>query len=120
MNTDSGPSGKPPSVETLEYAGKNGGNVVFADSLASWLVNVPLKLTASYLWDALGLPLTAFNDSRRKGSLRTVTDVDLRSYQYAEIGLLDDKGNPGELPIAKLVEKQLPARSREIVAEELK
>ena len=29
--------------------------------------NVPLELTASHLWDALGLPLTAFNDSRRKG-----------------------------------------------------
>ena len=40
------------------------------------------------------MPLTAFNDSRRKGSIRTITDRDFQPYQYAVVQLRDGKGNP--------------------------
>ncbi len=78
----------------MDYAGDKGGNIVFTDSLIPEVKDVPLTLTASYLWDALGLPLTAFNDSRRKGSIRTITDHDFQPYQYALVQLRDDKGKP--------------------------
>jgi hypothetical protein len=60
VNIDSGPSGKPLSGGHLDYAKEKGGNIVFTDSMMPQLKNIPIKLTASYLWDALGLPLTAF------------------------------------------------------------
>ncbi|MBI5583655.1 MAG: hypothetical protein HY892_07505 [Deltaproteobacteria bacterium] len=91
---DSGPSGKPLSGGYLDYSGERGGNMVFTDSQLPGLKNVLLKLTASYLWDALGLPLTAFNDSRRRGSIRTVNDLDFQPYQYALVQLRDAQGRP--------------------------
>ena len=94
VNVDSGPSGKPLSGGYMDYAGDKGGNIVFTDSLLPAVRDVPLRLTASYLWDALGLPLTAFNDSRRTGSIRTITDHDFQPYQYALVQLRDAKGNP--------------------------
>jgi hypothetical protein len=94
VNIDSGPSGKIIAGGTMEYAPAKGGNVVFTDSLLPGLTDVPLTLTASYLWDALGLPLTAFNDTRRKGSIRTVTERDFQPYQYAVVRLTDDRGKP--------------------------
>ena len=93
VNVDSGPSGKNISGGYMDYAGPSGGNIVFTDSLVPGLKDVPLTLTSSYLWDALGLPLTAFNDSRRKGSIRTVTDRDFQPYQKAVVRMEDDKGN---------------------------
>ena len=69
VNIDSGPTGKSLAGGYLAYSGSKGGNKVFTDSMVPEVKNVPLTLTASYLWDALGLPLTAFNDSRRKGRL---------------------------------------------------
>lgn len=56
--------------------------------------NIPLKLTSSHLWDALGLPLTAFNDSRRRGTIRSITDQDFQPYQYSAVQIRDAKGNP--------------------------
>ena len=94
VNVDSGSSGKSLSGGFLEYAKKKGGNIVFTDSLLFWLRDVPLALTASYLWDALGLPLTAFNDSTRKGSIRTITDHDFQPYQRAIVQLRDKTGEP--------------------------
>ena len=84
---DCGPSGKSVSGGYLEYAGKHGGNKVFTDTLVPQVKNIPLTLTASYVWDALGLPLTAFNDSRRTGSIRTVTQKDFQPFQYSQVAL---------------------------------
>ena len=94
VNIDSGPSGKNLAGGYMDYARANGGNIVFTDSLIPELKNIPLKLTSSYLWDALGLPLTAFNDSRRKGSIRTVSDHDYQPYQYAFVQMRDGRGEP--------------------------
>ncbi len=91
---DSGPTGKSLAGGSLVYAGKTGGNKVFTDSMISDVKNVPLALTASYLWDALGLPLTAFNDSRRKGTLRTVSEADFQPYQYSVVQLRDSRNQP--------------------------
>ncbi len=91
---DSGPTGKSLAGGTLAYAGPTGGNKVFTDSLIPEVKNVQLTLTASYLWDALGLPLTAFNDSRRKGTLRSITDADFQPYQYSVVQLRDSGNKP--------------------------
>jgi mono/diheme cytochrome c family protein len=91
---DAGPSGKPLVGGYLDYAGENGGNIVFTDSLIPEVKNISLKLTSSYIWDALGLPLTAFNDSKRKGSRRTITNKDFQPYQYSMVQLHDGEGKP--------------------------
>jgi hypothetical protein len=91
---DSGPTGKNVAGGYLDYAGSRGGNKVFTDSLLPEVKNVPLILTSSYLWDALGLPRTAFNDSRRKGTIRTVTEKDFQPYQYSVVQLHDKMGKP--------------------------
>ncbi|MGZ6231476.1 MAG: hypothetical protein ACXWMO_12000 [Syntrophales bacterium] len=94
VNIDSGPSGKSISGGTMDYAKEKGGNIVFTDSMVPEMKNIKLKLTASHLWDALGLPLTAFNDSRRKGSIRTITDRDFQPYQYAVVQMWDGNDDP--------------------------
>ncbi|HEX9113793.1 MAG TPA: hypothetical protein VF888_05535, partial [Nitrospirota bacterium] len=91
---DAGPTGKSVAGGSLSYSGGTGGNKVLTDSLLPEVKNVQLTLTASYLWDALGLPLTAFNDSRRKGTLRTISDRDFQPYQYAVVRLLGKDGAP--------------------------
>ncbi len=91
---DSGPSGKSVAGGYLTYAGSTGGNKVFTDSLIPEVKNIPLTLTSSYLWDALGLPLTAFNDSRRKGTLRAITTEEFQPYQYSQVQLRDKAGKP--------------------------
>ncbi len=94
VNIDSGPSGKHLSGGYMDYAKGNGGNVVFTDSMIPGIKDIPLKLTSSYLWDALGLPLTAFNDSRRTGTIRTITDHDFQPYQYAVVQMRDEEEKP--------------------------
>ncbi|HUI66926.1 MAG TPA: hypothetical protein VL087_01790 [Nitrospirota bacterium] len=91
---DSGPTGKSLAGGDLTYAGGTGSNKVFTDSLIPEVKNIQLTLTASYLWDALGLPMTAFNDSRRKGTIRTITDFDFQPYQYSTVQLQDKDGKP--------------------------
>ncbi len=91
---DSGPTGKSIAGGSLAYAGSTGGNKVFTDSLIPEVKNIQLTLTASHLWDALGLPLTAFNDSRRKGTMRTITHKDFQPYQYSVVRLNDRGGKP--------------------------
>ncbi len=91
---DAGPSGKPLAGGYMDYAGKKGGNIVFTDSMVPQVKNVPLVLTASNIWDALGLPLTAFNDSRRKGTIRSITNRDFQPYQYSMVQLHDKNGKP--------------------------
>jgi mono/diheme cytochrome c family protein len=92
VNIDSGPSGKPLSGGYLEYAGKNGGNVVMTDTLVPPVKDVKLILTASHLWDALGLPLTAFNDSTRRGTIRSVTEKDFQPFQKSVVEIHDRTG----------------------------
>lgn len=94
MPIDSGPTGKSISGGNLSYSGDKGGSKVLTDSLIPEVKNVTLTLTSSYIWDALGLPLTAFNDSRRKGTIRTVTNSDFQPYQRAVVELRDWTGSP--------------------------
>jgi mono/diheme cytochrome c family protein len=89
---DSGPTGKHIAGGYLEYSGKDGSNVVFTDTLVPAVTDIPLVLTASHLWDALGLPLTAFNDSTRKGTIRTVTEKDFQPFQKSTVQLHDQNG----------------------------
>ncbi len=91
---DAGPTGKSLAGGSLAYAGSAGGNKVFTDSLIPDVKNIQLTLTASYLWDALGLPLTAFNDSRRKGTIRTISHRDFQPFQYSVVRLDDKDGKP--------------------------
>ena len=91
---DAGPSGKPLAGGYMDYAGADGSNVVFTDSMVPAVKNVPLILTASYIWDALGLPLTAFNDSKRRGTIRTISNKDFQPYQYSMVQLHRDDGKP--------------------------
>ncbi len=91
---DSGPTGKHIAGGYLEYSGKDGSNVVFTDTLVPAVTDIPLVLTASHLWDALGLPLTAFNDSTRKGSIRSVTESDFQPFQKSTVQLHDINGKP--------------------------
>ncbi|MCF6201173.1 MAG: cytochrome c3 family protein [Hydrogenimonas sp.] len=91
---DSGPSGKPMAGGYMDYADRDGSNVVFTDTLVPAVKDVPLTLTASYIWDALGLPLTAFNDSRRRGTIRSVTESDFQPYQYSAVQLRTSDGKP--------------------------
>lgn len=94
VKVDAGPSGKDVAGGYLDYAGKDGGNVVFTNTLVPAVQNIPLKLTASHLWDALGLPLTAFNDSSRKGSIRSITEKDFQPFQKSTVQLHDQNGKP--------------------------
>jgi mono/diheme cytochrome c family protein len=101
---DSGPTGKHIAGGYLEYAGKNGGNVVFTDTLVPAVTDIPLVLTASHLWDALGLPLTAFNDSTRRGSIRSITERDFQPFQKSTVQLHDLNGKPMTDKNGQLVE----------------
>jgi hypothetical protein len=94
MVVDAGPFGKSISGGTMDYARENGGNIVFTDSMLPELKDIPLALTASHLWNALGLPLTPFNDTRRKGSIRSLSDTDFQPYQSALVQLCNERGEP--------------------------
>jgi len=91
VKVDHGPSGAP-MTGYMTYAGKDGGNVVMTDTLVPPVKDVKLILTASHLWDSLGLPMTAFNDSTRKGSLRSVTEKDFQPFQYSTVELHTQDG----------------------------
>jgi hypothetical protein len=65
----------------------------------------------SHLWDALGLPLTAFNDSRRSGTIRSIGERDFQPYQRAVVRLTGrdgaavlSGGKPGEFTGANPVD----------------
>jgi hypothetical protein len=52
-------------------------------------------LTNPGIWDALGLPLTPFNDSVAKKDLLTLTESDIQPYQESWAGLVEEKtGKP--------------------------
>ncbi len=89
VQIDHGPSGA--ALQGFAtYVGEGGGDIVFTESRYGAIPNIPLKLTTSYVWDALGLPLTAFNDSKfvDKGH-RGIGESDFQPYQYSEVTLYD-------------------------------
>jgi mono/diheme cytochrome c family protein len=102
VKVDHGPSGAP-MTGYMTYAGKNGGNIVFSDTLVPPVKNIKLVLTASHLWDSLGLPMTAFNDSRRQGSLRSVTEKDFQPFQYSTVELHTKDGQNVKQPDGMMV-----------------
>ncbi len=87
VQVDHGPSGASMAGKA-SYAGENGGNVVFTESRYGGLPDIPLTLTASYVWDALGLPMTAFNDGVLEGgSHRTIKETDFQPFQQSRVTL---------------------------------
>jgi cysteine-rich repeat protein len=103
---DAGPSGQPLSSTPgnpayMAIAGA-GGTTVWTKSPV--LDNVPIVLTNPGIWEALGLPLTAFTDSDLAGkSVLQLEETDIQPYQVARVTLvdaetgatvLDSHGNP--------------------------
>ena len=92
---DNGPAGavEPSPIKGghLYYTGKT-GTVVFTKS--NVLDNVPIVLTNPGIWDALGLPLTPFDDAQA-GNPLTLTEPDVRPFQEAWVEMVDAKsGKP--------------------------
>jgi len=91
VQVDHGPSGAA-MQGFAAYADADGGNVVFTESRYGALPDIPLALTSSYIWDALGLPLTAFNDGvLQGGSHRTIEEADLQPFQRSRVTLYDSE-----------------------------
>jgi hypothetical protein len=86
---DNGPAGaavpSPMKGGHLHYTGEK-GTIVFTKSPV--LDNVPIVLTNPGIWDALGLPLTPFND-RSAQDLLTLTESDIQPFQEAWVSLVD-------------------------------
>jgi mono/diheme cytochrome c family protein len=95
VQKDHGPSGA--AMEGFAvYADEDGGNVVFTRSRFGNLSDIPLVLTASHMWDALGLPLTAFYDGILEGgSHRSIDETHFQPYQYSRMTLYEtEEGEP--------------------------
>ena len=93
---DNGPAGaavpSPMKGGHLHYTGEK-GTIVFTKSPV--LDNVPIVLTNPGIWDALGLPLTPFNDSVVKKDPLTLVETDIQPYQQAWVAMVDAKtGKP--------------------------
>ena len=84
--TDSGPTGSPLKNGFLGYSGEK-GTIVYTKGPV--LDNVPIVLTNPGIWDALGLPLTPFNDSMVRKDPLTLVESDIRPYQEAWVALVD-------------------------------
>ncbi|MGV6858061.1 MAG: hypothetical protein ACWA5X_03720 [bacterium] len=90
--TDHGPTGDPLNGGQLRYSGHT-GTVVFTDSPV--MENVPIVLTNPGIWEALGLPLTPFDDSLMKRNPLDLVESDIQPYQMAKVDLVDaDSGKP--------------------------
>jgi mono/diheme cytochrome c family protein len=85
VNFDSDPTAKPLPRASLDC--------VSIDAQIASIRNIPLTITAAYLWDPLGLPLSACNDTAGKESIR-IADLDFQPYQYAIVELRDEKREP--------------------------
>ncbi len=93
---DNGPAGaavpSPMKGGHLHYTGEI-GTKVFTKSPV--LDNVPIVLTNPGIWDALGLPLTPFNDSVAAKDPLTLVESDIQPFQEAWVSLVDaDSGEP--------------------------
>ncbi|WP_459870215.1 cytochrome c3 family protein [Endothiovibrio diazotrophicus] len=92
---DNGPAGaaapSPMNGGFLHYTGEE-GTIVYTKSPV--LDNVPIVLTNPGIWDALGLPLTPFNDRKSK-DLLSIVESDIQPYQQAWVRMVDAKsGEP--------------------------
>jgi hypothetical protein len=87
---DNGPAGgavpSPLKGGHLHYTGKK-GTIVYTKSPV--LDNVPIVLTNPGIWDALGLPLTPFNDSAFTKDVLNVVETDIQPFQEAWVSLVD-------------------------------
>jgi hypothetical protein len=93
---DNGPAGaavpSPLKNGQLHYTGEH-GTQVFTKSPV--LDNVPILLTNPGIWDALGLPLTPFNDSTAAKDPLTLVESDIQPFQEAWVSMVDaDTGKP--------------------------
>ncbi len=93
---DNGPAGAAvPSLMSggnLHYTGEK-GTIVYTKSPV--LDNVPIVLTNPGIWDALGLPLTPFNDETMAKSPLTLVESDVRPFQENWVALVDaESGKP--------------------------
>ncbi len=89
---DHGPTGQPLSGGTLKYSGHT-GTIVFSKSPV--LDNVPIMLTNPGIWEALGLPLTPFDDNIADRDPLTIVESQISPYQQAQVSLVDaDTGKP--------------------------
>ena len=87
---DNGPAGaavpSPMKGGNLHYTGDKGTTVYTKSPV---LDNVPIVLTNPGIWDALGLPLTPFNDRAASGDMLTLTEADIQPFQEAWVSLVD-------------------------------
>jgi hypothetical protein len=93
---DNGPAGaaapSPLKGGHLHYTGKK-GTIVYTKSPV--LDNVPIVLTNPGIWDALGLPLTPFDDSVMRKNPLTIVESDIQPFQKAWVEMVDaDSGKP--------------------------
>jgi len=85
-----GPTGQYVGKGFLRYSGET-GTVVFTDSPA--MENVPVKLTNPGIWEALGLPLTPFNDDFT--AITTLDETMIQPFQKSVVTLVDaESGEP--------------------------
>jgi len=87
---DNGPAGaavpSPMQGGHLHYTGEK-GTIVYTKSPV--LDNVPIVLTNPGIWDALGLPLTPFNDSTMNKDPLSLVESDIRPFQEGWVALVD-------------------------------
>lgn len=86
IKINQGPTGQNVGKGFLRYSGAT-GTVVFADSPA--MENVPIKLTGPGIWEALGLPLTPFNDQFT--ALTMLDETMFQPFQKSVVTLVDAK-----------------------------
>ena len=89
---DNGPAGaavpSPMKGGHLHYTGEK-GTIVYTKSPV--LDNVPIVLTNPGIWDALGLPLTPWNDNVMSKDPLTLVQSDVRPFQENWVALVDAK-----------------------------
>ena len=89
---DNGPAGaavaSPIKNGHLHYTGQK-GTIVYTKSPV--LDNVPIMLTNPGIWDALGLPLTPFNDSTMTKNPLNLVESDIRPFQENWVQMVDAK-----------------------------
>ena len=84
IGINQGPTGQHMGRGFLRYSGET-GTIVYTDSPA--LENVPIKLTNPGIWEALGLPLTPFNDNFT--ALKAVEEPMVQPYMKSVVTLVD-------------------------------
>lgn len=84
IRINEGPTGQHVGKGFLRYTGPT-GTVVFTDSPA--MENVPIKLSGPGIWEALGLPLTPFNDQFT--ALTTLDETMYQPFQKSVVTLVD-------------------------------